>query len=128
MDITHETVIKQWLESLDEDAGPLVFCRSCHSPITSKKEQATIAHNDHHCFTNPAGATYHLRCFSNAHGCNITGPPTEEYSWFAGYQWQLAMCTECNEHLGWYYQYTRSSLNQRFFFGLIAGRLMNQLG
>ena len=128
MAITQETVIKQWLESLDEDPGPLVFCRSCHTPVARKSDTTTIGNSNSNHYTNPAGVTYHLRYFSNAHGCSITGIPTDDHSWFAGYHWQLALCAECHDHLGWYYQYTRSSLHQRFFFGLIADRLMDQLG
>ncbi|WP_019531699.1 cereblon family protein [Dasania marina] len=115
------------LQGIDNGGSPLVFCRSCHAPITSQHEQAVIGNNSHHRFTNPVGITYHLRCFTNAHGCSIRGRYTEEHSWFAGYQWQLALCSECGEHLGWYYQYCRSSHSQRFFFGLIADRLMDQM-
>ena len=127
MAITQETVLKQWLESLDDETGSLIFCRSCHTPVTSKNEQTAIGNLGEHRFTNPAGILYHIRCFSNAHGCSIVGPATEADSWFLGYQWQLAICTECHEHLGWYYQYNRSSSHQRFFFGLINDRLMDQL-
>jgi len=127
MAITQETVLKQWLESIDQESGPLIFCRNCHTPVTSKNEQATIGNADEYRFTNPSGILYHIRCFSNAHGCNIVGMPTEQDSWFLGYQWQLAICTECHEHLGWYYQDCGSARHQRFFFGLIADRLMDQL-
>jgi len=31
----------------------------------------------------------------------LQGRPTTEFSWFEGYSWQVAVCSECGEHLGW---------------------------
>lgn len=74
-------------------------------------------------FTNPAGIRFFISCYQQAPGCSLVGRPTQDNSWFGGYYWQLALCTDCNEHLGWYYEN-----RQRGFFGLIRDRLFEQAG
>ena len=114
--------LQQILNRLQQQTGAseILCCRLCNSPITSVSEQVKIGLSHRHRFTNPAGITYGVACYQNAPGCSISGEATEEHSWFGGYRWQLALCTECNEHLGWYYQ----SKQGRFFFGLIVDRLV----
>lgn len=112
--------VQQLLQSLQDSDGELLLCRCCTNPITKSGEIISIGHSHQYRFTNPAGISYSIRCFQHAPGCSIAGAPTSEASWFGGYQWQLANCCECHEHIGWYYQNTR----QRFFFGLIRDRLM----
>ncbi|MEE8059210.1 MAG: cereblon family protein [Pseudomonadales bacterium] len=108
------------MESLEEDSGDLLLCRCCNAAITRSSEKIEIGISHHYRFTNPAGISYSIGCFRNASGCSIVGAATDEESWFGGYKWQMAICSECQEHLGWYYQNRR----ERFFFGLIQDRLI----
>lgn len=107
------------LQSTQFERGDLLLCRHCGNPITSAAERIEVGTAHHYRFTNPTGITYSLGCYRNAPGCAISGEPTEEDSWFGGYRWQFASCSECLQHLGWYYQNPK----QRFFFGLIPDRL-----
>ena len=125
MILVKDSPLTQLIEELDDRSHSLIYCRSCLAPITSPQYLTIIGASDEYRFTNPAGVGYHIRCFHHAPGCSLIGSPTEEASWFASYQWQLAYCTECGDHLGWYYEYTRSLHNPRFFFGLITGRLIH---
>lgn len=118
---TSLTQLDHLLESLDDANGELLICRCCNAAITRCIERISIGISHHYRFTNPAGISYSIGCFRNAPGCSISGNLTEEDSWFSGYKWQLASCSECHEHLGWYYQ----GAKQRFFFGLIDSRLIN---
>jgi hypothetical protein len=94
-------------------------CRFCNTPITTEQDKIEIDHQHQYCFTNPNDVAYELGCFRNAPGCILFGKLTDEYTWFGGYEWQLGLCDNCGEHLGWYYQ----SLSQDYFYGLILKRL-----
>ncbi len=112
--------VEQLKEQLADDRpGDYVYCRLCHFPITSQSESISIGIAHRHRFTNPDNITYTIGCYRNAPGCSIGGLPTEEYSWFGGYRWQMAQCSNCYQQLGWYYQHP----SQRYFFGLIINRL-----
>lgn len=112
--------IEQILENSTRGDGDLLLCRICSSPITSEAEKIDIGLTHQYRFTNPLGVTYSIGCYQNAPGCSLVGEATDDDSWFGGYRWQVALCTECLQHLGWYYQNDK----QRFFFGLIPERLV----
>ena len=112
------------LPALEEANGippaELILCRFCHAAITSKREELAMSGGHQHRFVNPNGFEFHIGCFKLAPGCDISGPSTDEYSWFRGYVWQMARCSDCGEHLGWLYQ--SGEANQ--FFGLIIDKLV----
>ncbi len=68
-----------------------------------------------------SGIVFHIGCFGDAPGCRTTGVPTSEFTWFGGFAWSLALCGNCNAHLGWRYQGAQVS-----FFGLILDRLAEE--
>lgn len=93
-------------------------CVRCLHLITEHAAHLDMAGGHIHVFTNPSGITYELALFSQAN-CLIQGPATTEYTWFAGYAWQLALCSNCYEHLGWRYLKPGNAT----FYGLIRDRL-----
>jgi hypothetical protein len=97
-----------------------VLCRFCRAPITTRRDELVIGEAHQHRFINPAGSQFLIGCYRLAPGCDISGLAMEEYCWFEGYLWQYASCTDCGEHLGWFYQSGES--NQ--FFGLIIDKLV----
>lgn len=125
VNVKQSNPVEALLEQLsDQPEGPLIHCRLCNNPITVQGAAIDIGLQHQHRFTNPNGITYSIRCFNSAPGCNISGMPTTEYSWFGGYQWQYASCGHCDQHLGWYYLSSHWQGNhQRSFFGLIPDRL-----
>ena len=76
--------------------------------------------NHIHSCTNPAGITYDFGCYRSAPGCAVVGPEVREHSWFAGYAWQIAVCGNCGEHMGWRFCGSDS------FYGLVLGRLVEE--
>jgi len=72
-----------------------------------------------HVLTNPAGVSFTVVVYRHAR-CEVTGLPSTECSWFNGYAWQLALCAQCGNHVGWYY----SQAQFPDFYGLIASRLI----
>jgi hypothetical protein len=116
--------VEQLKKSLAQDwGGQYLYCRLCQSPVTSADEQVVIGLSHQHRFTNPCNITYTIGCYRNAPGCAIAGFPSEEFSWFGSYRWQIALCSHCQHHLGWYYQKIRA---QKYFYGLISNRLLSQ--
>ena len=87
--------VEKLLDSLQDNSGDLLLCRCCNTAITHSGEKIEIGISHDYRFTNPAGISYAIGCFRNAAGCAIAGDPTAEDSWFGGYRWQLAVCSEC---------------------------------
>ena len=102
-------------------AQPAILCRHCLHPITLPANGVEISGRHFHTFFNPAGIVFQIACFSQAPGCRLHGQPTATFSWFAGYLWNLALCDNCLEQLGWFYQ----ALDTAGFFGLIRDRLVS---
>ena len=100
--------------------GKGIICRQCGYLITMPENIISINGSHKHTFTNPAGITFEIGCFSDAPGCLIHGIPTSEFTWFEGYQWNYAHCAGCLTHLGWFYQGRDDS-----FFGLILESLLD---
>ncbi len=99
----------------DTTLGQPLRCAACLAEVTS--DQACVDGGGR--FTNPAGVTYDVVCFSSAPGCYIQGDPIVDFSWFPGHAWCFALCGACHQHLGWYYQ------GPSKFFGLIRDRLVS---
>ena len=104
----------------DTDRGKPIYCGACGHLVSYEKERISIAGQHNHTCTNPADIVYHIGCFRHAPGCSVVGPATVEHTWFTGYRWQIAVCANCGEHLGWFFQ------NGSEFYGLITVRLVSR--
>jgi hypothetical protein len=102
------------------DTGNHLLCRQCLQVITHASEQIAVAGSHQHTFANPHGIVFEIGCFRTAEGCGYVGPPTDEFSWFNGFMWRVAVCSACLTHLGWLF--TSSGSNR--FTGLILDRLI----
>ena len=96
-----------------------ILCIKCGNSITSIEIIVSIHEAHKHTFTNPAGITYAIGCFSSVEGCVVSGEPTNEFTWFDSFKWSFASCSKCLLHLGWFYQ-----RNDNNFFGLILDNLI----
>ncbi len=101
-----------------------VYCRQCGQRITDTGKRITV--NDAHChnFANPEGLVFEIGCFSEAEGCTYTGIPTNEFTWFRGLNWQIALCRKCLTHLGWMFA---SSSGGHFLPGSFNGLILKKL-
>ena len=97
-----------------------ILCRQCYQVITSPIERMEVQGSHQHTFANPAGILYQIGCFRLVRGCSYAGPATEEWSWFKGLKWRIAVCSNCFTHLGWIFL---SAWNESFH-GLILDRLV----
>jgi hypothetical protein len=105
-------------EAAEEDEH--ILCRQCRKIITHPAEQIQINGAHQHTFANPHGIVYQIGCFGSAMGCGSVGPVTDEFTWFPGYNWQIAVCGSCLTHLGW----TFFSGGGGRFYGLILDHLI----
>jgi hypothetical protein len=96
-----------------------ICCRSCGQVVAKRTDVGAEVEGNEHTFRNPAGYSFHVMVFSRAEGCRAVGPPTSEASWFPGSCWQIALCGECEVHLGWRF----SGGEEGSFYGLIVTRL-----
>lgn len=51
---------------------------------------------------------------------SFSGVPTEKFTWFKGYAWQIFNCKRCGLHLGWRYTSRDDELDSGplFFYGI----------
>ena len=125
LDIDPQKPLLDWLpltEADDEDAPKksVVRCRTCRNYITENRFLVPVDGETQHCFRNPAGQAFDIHTYSMAEGCIVSGKPTEFFTWFPGHAWQFCYCSQCNNHLGWYY----SCDGLIGFFGLITDLLI----
>jgi hypothetical protein len=76
-------------------------------------------------FTNPEGRVCQVLTVTHAQSLVLVGPATEEYSWFSGFAWRIALCAKCTSHLGWRYEAVAEGAPARFF-GLLLSALIEQ--
>jgi hypothetical protein len=99
-----------------------VRCAICDATVTSTRQRISVQGSHQHRFMNPGGFLFHVACFAEAIGCRIQGPPSDEYPWFPGMSWRLALCAGCGTHLGWHFRAGQTP----GFFGLIIDRLRTE--
>lgn len=115
-----DQLLPQWREASVLPRRELILCRFCHAAITTRQQELVIGAGHQHRFINPSGLQFLIGCFRLAPGCDISGRATGEYCWFPGYVWQLAKCSDCGEHLGWFFQDGEADQ----FYGLIVDKLV----
>ena len=107
-------------EEEKEKEEKYILCRQCENKITLPNNRIEIQGDFEHTFLNPGGQIFRIGCFEAADGCIAVGPPTAEWTWFEGFDWQVSICNQCHVHLGWFYR----SLKEQNFFGLIIDSLI----
>ncbi|MEE4166279.1 MAG: cereblon family protein [Desulfocapsaceae bacterium] len=112
------SILAQDREEYQEKGEGVLRCRQCDAAITKVEDRISRAEKHLHTFFNPAGIVYEIGCFRRAPGCHVEGARSSEFSWFAGYSWQISFCSSCSRHLGWFF-----SAADDTFFGLVVDRL-----
>ena len=102
------------------DPGQNLYCIHCGNAITREDQRIPVQGKHQHVFSNPHGIIFRIGCFATAPGCGQVGTATEEWTWFPGYAWQIALCLGCGSHLGWHYRHRDGNL----FYGLILRHLI----
>lgn len=103
-------------DKIDDDGN--FFCSHCNNLITSQNYQIKMNDSHKHTFPNPHGIVFEIGCFKEAMGCTAMKESFYEFSWFSGYNWRIAVCNSCLNHLGWLFCSDSYS-----FFGLILEKI-----
>ncbi len=107
-------------EDTQTQAARRVLCRECLHPVTREQDRTEVHGAHQHTFANPSGVVFTIGCFQFADGCGAAGSPSEEFTWFRGFSWRVAVCTACLAHLGWLF----SAASGAAFWGLILDHLI----
>ena len=97
------------------------LCAWCLNPVANDGDRFQYNGRDEFSFTNPEGFDFEIITFSRTLGCQQTGKPTLEHTWFVGHAWSFCHCSNCGQHLGWYYT------GPQAFAGLIRNRMVRAL-
>lgn len=95
-----------------------ILCSSCGHRLTTADARSAVDGAHRHVKVNPHGHVFHIACFRPLPGVAALGAPSEEFSWFSGYRWQIALCGNCHVHLGWLFS------GDTHFGALIEGRFI----
>ncbi|MCG8568026.1 MAG: cereblon family protein [Desulfobacterales bacterium] len=109
---------------IEEKASPdelKYLCRFCRKEVADAAHGIRVDDQGTHVFANPHGQVFEIGCFSNAPGATTASEPSSDFSWFKGYEWQVAVCSQCSGHLGWFYSQTAYG-----FWGLIMDNLVTR--
>jgi hypothetical protein len=118
---TVESSVQEDTEEKESDKEKYILCRQCHQIITSPSERIAVQGSHQHTFANPHGIVYDIGCFRFVVGCGYAGPASDEFTWFPGFSWKVAVCGMCLTHLGWLFISTAGNN----FNGLILDRLID---
>jgi hypothetical protein len=97
-----------------------ILCRQCHSILTNPRERIVVQGAHQHVFANPHGIVFEIGCFDAVRGCGYAGPASDDFTWFEGFSWRVAVCIMCLTHLGWFFESSEGGN----FHGLILDRLI----
>ncbi|MCK5311308.1 MAG: hypothetical protein KAJ62_04325 [Desulfobacteraceae bacterium] len=114
-----KNIVKEKIKTVDViyDERNL-FCIYCNNLITNQNFQITMNNSHKHTFPNPHGIVFEIACFKETVGCSALKESSYEFSWFSGYNWRIAVCSSCLNHLGWLF-----TSNSNSFFGLIIEKI-----
>lgn len=91
-------------EASDDSTDEGLRCVVCEHRISERTYRTEMNGSHEHTFVNPHGIVHHLGCFVAAPGAVHVGPTQDAFSWFPGWQWQVAICGRCHAHVGWIFR------------------------
>jgi hypothetical protein len=103
------------------DAAGDWLCSFCLNRVANEKDRFQYEGKDEFSFLNPQGIRFDIITFSHTLGCQQSGPPSLQFTWFDGHAWSYCVCDRCGQHLGWYYS------GKQDFVGLIKTRILRAL-
>jgi hypothetical protein len=113
--------VAQARDDVGRGGGGRLVCARCGNPIASTVDRIRVGGSWIHTFANPHGYVYRIECYGCAQGIALAGAQSTDFTWFAGYAWQVALCARCGAHLGWQFRSPEHA-----FAGLIASMLIER--
>lgn len=116
-----EPLVQGRTETSAGDAAGDWLCAWCLNRVANERDRFQFEGQDEFNFANPEGIRFEIITFVQTLGCRETGVPTLAFTWFAGHAWSYCHCSDCGQHLGWYY------MGEHSFAGLIKARMVRAL-
>jgi hypothetical protein len=117
--LPEQSKIDPVLDALRErDLITWLTCAQCGNNVARTSDRIEVNGKHEHTFINPMGVIYRIGCFGAAPGTIEVGQPSDEFAWFRGHLWRIAVCSRCTNHLGW--SFTSDSAQ---FYGLVLENL-----
>ena len=95
-----------------------IYCAACGHLVTRTDWRRAVNSAHDHTLFNPARTVFPVLCFRETPDTEASGDATADFSWFDGYVWRIAFCSDCAAHLGWRFEGTD------VFLGLVKPKLM----
>ncbi|KAF9615274.1 hypothetical protein IFM89_022601 [Coptis chinensis] len=101
-----------------------VRCKTCQT-VTAKRSDMLVMSTDGPlgAYANPQGYVHEIMTLYKANGLALIGRPVEDYSWFPGYAWTIAICATCESQLGWLFTAINKKLKPRYFWGIRSSQV-----
>jgi hypothetical protein len=112
-----ENLTKKDMQEIQQ--APKVRCAACQNILSDPSKGIAVSGSHQHSFTNPLGIVYDIAIYQEV-SCLLHGPASDEHTWFRGYTWQIALCPQCHDHIGWYFH----NLDANAFYGLILSKIV----
>lgn len=97
------------------------ICKRCQNEIGSYNDIFAMSKQGiQTSYCNPAGYVHEtLTIYKTKENSTFTiDRPSTEFSWFPGYSWQITLCSNCRQHLGWKFVATKKNYLPKSFYGL----------
>ncbi|EEC79545.1 hypothetical protein OsI_20665 [Oryza sativa Indica Group] len=102
----------------------LIKCRCCKSLIAKRSDMVVMSTDGPlGAYVNPHGFVHETITVSRATGLALDGNPSTVHSWFPGYSWTIASCTDCESNIGWLFKATKKNLRPRSFWGIRSSQI-----
>ncbi|GBP92305.1 Protein cereblon [Eumeta japonica] len=97
----------------------VVCCAACGT-LVARLEHSFAMSSDglHATFCNVGGHLHDVMTVSEATNLVLTGGRSEEFSWFPGYAWSIAVCAVCAAHIGWRFDACKRGLRPQRFWAI----------
>ncbi|XP_062557219.1 protein cereblon-like [Armigeres subalbatus] len=102
------------------------MCKRCENEIGSYNDIfAMNKQGVQTSYCNPSGYVHEtLTIYKTKENSTFTvDRPSTEFSWFPGYSWQITLCANCRQHLGWKFVATRNNYLPKSFYGLSGNNI-----
>ncbi|XP_058064285.1 protein cereblon [Anopheles bellator] len=97
------------------------ICKRCDNEIANYNDIFAMSKQGvQTSYCNPSGYVHDTLTVlkTKENSTNTVDRLSTEFSWFPGYSWQITVCANCRQHLGWKFVATKKNFLPKSFYGL----------
>ena len=126
----HEKLIQDFgeessvIDEVDSTESPTIRCAWCRQELSDTASIFSLwGQSTHSAFANPNGQLKVVITFQQVRNYLADSYVTDDFTWFAGYSWQIIYCNTCKAHIGWKY-HSIENRKPAMFYGLLEKALL----